>query len=773
MTVTGAGGVGKTRLAAEVLGRVADRFADGVCALELTAVQDPALVPTAVAGKLGVQAAPDASVTDALGAHLSRRQMLLVLDNCEHVLDAVADLCASLLLAADDIKILATSREQLGLSGEARYRLPPLSLPEDGQPADSHPEAVELLIDRVHQFAPEFDLGGETDRPLVERLVRRLDGMPLAIELAAARLEALGLTKLVERLDDRFRLLVSADRSASARQRSLEATVDWSYRLLAEAEQRAFRFLSVFPGPFTLEAAEAVAGPDAGLGVLRLVDCSLLVPPATGPDGNARYLMLETLREYGRSRLAAEGEQDDASKALASYALEVTEQASSQLEVAEREYSAAAWLDAEDAAVHQGLAWALDHDGEMAFRMAVALAPWWNLRGRWIQGYALLRKAVDQADQGTASWYLGNLWLGRLAIMKMSDVFLGHVTMVAAALRGGPPTPLLVEALVWQSVALRNTGQPAQADIDAREALDLARRIGYAVGEANALAELSLAALYENRSEDAISWGRQARLVDLGHAGGSQARRAKFALPVVLVSTGHHEGAQELCEEVLARCRAAGDRGGEADMLWLMAQLARETGHLAQAGAYLAASAKIALDGGYLMRLTDILDEGGLECAALGRHGEAITLWAAYQAQVGAIGLVDPDDQAGRRAPSVEAARRALDAQRIRAAQERGAAMTLPAAVEFAVMMTGPDAPAAKAPSAVATLAAPSQPGLLSGRERELVALVAQGKTDAQIAEKLFISVSTVRTHLDRIRDKSGYRRRADLTRLALREGIV
>jgi predicted ATPase/DNA-binding CsgD family transcriptional regulator len=765
VTVTGPGGVGKTRLAAEVAARVADRFADGVWAVELTAVQDPALVPAAVASALGLQAGSGTSITEALAAHLSRQQVLLVLDNCEHILDAAADLCASLLPAADDIRVLATSREQLGLSDEARYRLAPLSLPAVGQPEEGQPEAVALFIDRVRQFDPELDLGGAA-RPLVDRLVKRLDGMPLAIELAAARVEALGLAKLLDRLDDRFRPLVSADRSAAARQRSLEATVDWSYRLLAGPEQRVFRFLSVFPGPFTLEAAEAVAGPDAGLGVLRLVDCSLLVPPRPGPDGEARYLMLETLREYGQSRLAAAGEQQAANSALAAYALEVAGQVAAQLETADLEQTAAVWLDAEEAAVHQGLAWAFDHDRELAFRLALALAPWWLLRGRWVQGYALLKQAVDQAATGTPDWYSGQLWLGRLAMENM-DVFLGHVNVAADALRDGPPSQLLIQALVWRSVALRNMGQLAQAAADSRIGLDLARRIGYPAGEALALAELSIGALYDERDEEAIDWARQVRLVDLGRAGGVTLRRPTFVLPWVLVSTGHYEGAQELCEEVLARCKAAGDRGGEADMLWLMAQLARETGRLAQAGAHLAASTAIALDGGYLLRLTDILDEGALQCAASGRAAEAATLWSAYRAQIAATGLVDPADQAARREPLVTEVRRALDAQRLRAAEDRGAAMTLTAAVEFAVMMTGADAPA----PASAAAAAPS--GLLSARERELVALVAQGKTDAEIAEKLFISVSTVRTHLDRIRDKSGYRRRADLTRLALREGIV
>ena len=181
----------------------------------------------------------------------------------------------------------------------------------------------------------------------------RLDGMPLAIELAAARVESLGLAQLLERLDDRFALLTGGDRMAAPRQRSLAATVEWSYQLLSEHEQQVFRRLAVFPGPFTLEAAETVAGAAAEPVVLHLVDCSLLTPPRTGPDGRARYLMLETLRAYGLERLAEAGEQAGAAAALARYALQVAEQAAAGLETSAGERAAARWLDAEDATVHR------------------------------------------------------------------------------------------------------------------------------------------------------------------------------------------------------------------------------------------------------------------------------------------------------------------------------------------------------------------------------------------------------------------------------------
>src|SRR5580658_3089943 len=244
VTVTGPGGAGKTRLAGEVARRVAGEFADGVWLAELGAVRDPAQVPAVVAAALGVRDLPAVAAADALARALARRQLLLVLDNCEHVIGAAAELCSRLLLGADDVRVLATSREPLQLAGESRYRLAPLTLPHQpggtvppdprgaGSPADpGGSEAVALFADRARLADASFTLDGET-APVVAQLVARLDGMPLAIELAAARVEALGVAQLLDRIDDRFTLLEAADRLATARQRSLAATVDWSYQLL-------------------------------------------------------------------------------------------------------------------------------------------------------------------------------------------------------------------------------------------------------------------------------------------------------------------------------------------------------------------------------------------------------------------------------------------------------------------------------------------------------------------------------------------------------------
>jgi len=269
---------------------------------------------------------PWRGAADALAHALARRQLLLVLDNCEHVIGAAAELCGRLLLGADDVRVLATSREPLRIAGEVRYRLGPLTLPDPGDlPGDS--EAVTLFADRARQVEPGFALDDQT-AAMVAQLVTRLDGMPLAIELAAARVDVLGVRQLLDRIDDRFALLADTDRLAAERQRSLAAAVEWSYQLLDDAERRVFRAVSVFPGPFTMDGAEAVAGTGAGQIVLRLVDCSLLLPPRTGPDGRSRYVMLETLRAYGAGLLAGAGEEAAVCAALAAYVAEMAGKAS-------------------------------------------------------------------------------------------------------------------------------------------------------------------------------------------------------------------------------------------------------------------------------------------------------------------------------------------------------------------------------------------------------------------------------------------------------------
>ncbi len=774
VTVTGPGGAGKTRLTGEVARQVAGRFADGVWLAELAAVRDPTQVAAAVATALGIRGLPPASAADALTHALARRQLLLVLDNCEHVIGAAAELCGRLLLGADDIRVLATSREPLQIAGEARYRLAPLTVPDPDNPADPDgSEAVALFADRARRADASFTLDGATS-PVVARLVARLDGMPLAIELAAARVEALGVAQLLDRIDDRFALLETGDRLAAARQRSLAATVEWSYRLLDDRERRVFRAVSVFPGPFTLEGAEAVAGADAGPAVLHLVDCSLLVPPRAGLDGRSRYVMLETLRAYGAGLLAEAGEGDAVAGALADYALRVAEEALSVLAAGHGEVAAARWLDAEDATLRRALDWALDHDDALAPAAAVApslaaaLAWWWQIRGRLAGQVPLLRAAVDRAAAGSGAWCACHTWLGEAAMDSADPAgALRHFTAVRDANTDRGSFPLLARCLSGRSATLLGLGRIAEAADDVRRSVALARDGDDPVAEPLALAILSLVACVAGDRAGAVQVARQADRIS-ADLRGPVARACGYTLTTVLIQVGDLAAAERTCTAGLASARDAGDLWSLGNLLEKMVVLDLGSGRYGDAAAHLREALQTALRTGVRRKALEDLDCCGYLCARTGLFAEAVTVWAAVAAleREGFSAPLQPDLPEGwpQRQVALGEARQALGPAATRAAEGRGAAMSLATAAEYVLMLTaaGLERPAAA-------------PGLeaLSPRERELVTLVARGHTDAQIAGLLSISVRTVGSHLDRIRDKTGCRRRADLTRLALSAGLV
>jgi predicted ATPase len=292
-------------LALEAAASLVPEFADGVWLVALVTVNDGQRLPGTVAQVLGVSERADEAIADTLQGWLQGRDLLLILDNCEHVVEAVSGFCERLLPACSRLRILATSREFLDVRGEHAIQTPPLAVPDDPALAPLS-DAVQLFLARAAAGAPSFR-PDEADLRTVMQVCRRLDGLPLAIELAAARLRALSLSQLAARLDDRFWLLTGGSRAQVPRQRTLEATVAWSYDLLSEVEQRAFARLSVFPDHFTLDMTEAVVpGPPVGeLDVVdiaaRLVDKSL-VTTVNAPDG-LRYQLLETLRQYGHDRL--------------------------------------------------------------------------------------------------------------------------------------------------------------------------------------------------------------------------------------------------------------------------------------------------------------------------------------------------------------------------------------------------------------------------------------------------------------------------------------
>jgi predicted ATPase/DNA-binding CsgD family transcriptional regulator len=762
VTVTGPGGVGKTRLAGEVARRVAGWFADGVWLVELAPVRDPAHVPGLLAAVLGVREQPGVPATEALVRVLGRQQVLLVLDNCEHVIGRAAQLCAELLAVCDDVRVLATSREPLRVAGEARYRLGPLALP--GGPDDAGgSEAVALFADRARAVDARFTLDGQTG-PVVAGLVKRLDGMPLAIELAAARVEALGVAQLLDRVDDRFALLAEGDRLAPSRQRSLAATVEWSYQLLAENERRVFRLLAVFPGPFTLEASEQVAGQSASPTVLHLVDCSLLVPPRPGPDGRPRYAMLETLRAYGTGLLTTAREHDSAAVALAGYAVKVAEQAAEGLQTAEGEMDAARWLDAEDATMAQVLAWAVDHDPGIALRLTVALAPWWFLRGRLAGQWSLLREVAGHAEPGSADWCAVQFWLGIVARFSADMAgALEHFTAVHAAVRGQGPSRVLADALVGRSSALRELARIAEAADDARHALAVAQDADYPGGAALALAELSEIAAIADDLGSAVRLAQEAAQITAGSRG-RISETCCASLTSALTVAGNLAAAESVCTAGLAQSRSAGHLENTARLLNRMAAIDLLARRIEDAAAHLREALQILARAGGWFELINCLDSCGLLCAATGRPAEAVTMWAAHAALCPQEGYADWPSNVRLRQQPLRQARQALGSAQTRAAEERGAVMSIAAAAEYALLLTSP----ADSPRSAARAL-----GQLSARQRELVILVAQGRTDAQIAAQLSISIRTVRSHLDRVRDKTGCRRRADLTRLALTAELI
>ena len=353
-----------------------------------------------------------------------------------------------------------------------------------------------LFADRARQVDARFVLDGRTG-PVVARLVARLDGMPLAIELAAARVEALGVTGLLDRLDDRFGLLTAGDRLAPARQRSLAAAVEWSYRLLGEEERRVFRAVSVFPGPFTLEAAEAVAGARCRGG--GAAAGGLLAAGAAA--GRTRWPVPvcdagDAARLRGRAAGRRPGSRTRPPPRWPGGRWRWPRQAAAGLQTVEGEAAAVRWLDAEDATMAQVLAWAMDHDAGVALRVAVALAPWWFLRGRLAGQYPLLRQVAGRAVPGSDGWCAAQFWLGRLAgVSGDAAASLGHLTALrdAAAERG--PSRVLADGLAHRASALSATGRYAEAAGEARRALAMARELRYPAAEAVALANLCDAAL--------------------------------------------------------------------------------------------------------------------------------------------------------------------------------------------------------------------------------------------------------------------------------------
>ncbi|MBI3661212.1 tetratricopeptide repeat protein, partial [Candidatus Acetothermia bacterium] len=411
LTLTGLGGTGKTRLSLQAAADLIDDFAHGVWFIELAPLSDPALVPQAVATALGLREEAKRPLVETLIDHLREKQSLLVLDNCEHLIEACARLADSLIRVSPELKILASSREPLRIVGETTYPVPTLPSPNPQQlpslESFAQFEAVRLFVDRATAVVPSFKVTDQ-NAPAVAQICHRLDGLPLAIELAAARVKMMAVEKISERLDDRFRLLTGGSRTALPRQQTLQALIDWSYDLLSEPERALWRRLSIFAGGWTLEAAETVCVGEsiAEYDVLdlltQLVDKSLVVMEEKADEG--RYRLLETVRHYGYDKLVKAEEVELARNHHLDFFLKFAEEAESKLQGVEQK----AWLnklETEHDNLRAALAWSLEANEkvERGLQLTGVLWRFWEVRGHFTEGRRWLEEALTKTPVRTTA----------------------------------------------------------------------------------------------------------------------------------------------------------------------------------------------------------------------------------------------------------------------------------------------------------------------------------------------------------------------------------
>jgi predicted ATPase/tetratricopeptide (TPR) repeat protein len=555
LTLCGPGGIGKTRLALRVLAALAAEFPDGAWFVELADLQQPDLVISRVAAALGVSEEPGRPLLETLADVLRRRRLLLALDNCEHLIDACAEVSRQLLASSPGLRLLITSREPLRVAPETVWRVPPLSAmsASRGPQAAHHNEAIRLFADRAAASCPGFAVG-PGNVMAVAAICRALDGLPLAIELAAAWVRVLSVDQICARLGNRFALLTTGDRSASPRQRTLRATIEWSYALLTDAERTLFRRLSVFAG-WSLEMAEQVCADDdiPAADVLdltaALVDKSLVVlePEALG---QARYRMLDTIREYAALRLAETGESPRFELALRDYILRTAEQSlaigMAQVPVpwAERvECSRRYHVD--EGNISQVLTWCLAHDDTATgLRICVAVSPRWLVWGTFAEGGEWLAAFLD------------------------SD---------------GPAPPQIWGAALVARGQLALASDRAAAEALAEHGLALCRDVGEKFWAATALNLLSEIALQTGRADEAVARADQALAVAQDAGDGWNEGYALGTRAAIAARAGHLREAEQLASASVAVMRQIDQQWGVARVLLGLGDLARLSHHPGEA----------------------------------------------------------------------------------------------------------------------------------------------------------------------------------------------
>jgi predicted ATPase/class 3 adenylate cyclase len=646
LTLTGPGGIGKTRLALALADSVLADYVDGVWLVELAALQDPSLAPNAVAAALGMQEETHSVLQETLIGNLQHRRVLLVLDNCEHLVQACAELTEALLRACPNVRVLATSREPLRAAGEVTWLVPALVLPRPrdvARPEEiARTEAGRLFVERAQSALPHFELREHNARAVAD-VCRQLDGLPLALELAAAHVRSLGVEQLATRLDDRFRLLVGGGRAAPLRQRTLRATLDWSHELLTESERDLFERLSVFAGGWTLDGAETVCSGEglepADIPILlgQLVDRSLVVVDATAEEP-ARYLFHETVRQYSRERLNARGALQSNARRHAAYCQALAEQAKPGLTGEGSVETRVVWLrrlEREQDNLRAALRWTIDsEEPDLGLRLAGALWRFWWSHGlsegrRWLDELLHLAERSGVGHSSVAEVLFG---AGTLAT-EQGDPHRGEALLKQslALFRGLSDRRGVAWSLIALGQAARAQGDSSRATALLEEALGLARDMDDGFATAWSLTALGQAARAQG------DFGRATTLMEQGLA---LFRQLKTSGGIGWAATtlgelasgihGDYSRATRLLEEGLGRARDTGDVLGIASALISLGTVARHQGNFTRASTLLQEGLEhardvgdrvgiarsliglggVALDQGDHIRATTLLDEG-------------------------------------------------------------------------------------------------------------------------------------------------------------------
>lgn len=777
LTLTGTGGIGKTRLAVQVATELRQDFTDGVYFVSLATISDPELVLPTIAQSLGLREIRGQSLHEQLRASLKAQHLLLVLDNYEQVV-MTAPLLADMVATCPHLKILVTSRTPLHVRGEQEYAVVPLAIPNLGR-LDFHElptpyASVALFLERAQAVKPEFEMTPENARAIAEICVR-LDGLPLALELAARWVKVLSVKQIASRLSDASRLLKSLDRTALPRLQSLQATIEWSYHLLSEQERALFCRLCAFAGSCTLEAIEAVCAGDGieeqeVLSLLsHLIDQSLVHMQELG--GHARYRLLEVIWQFGREKLEARGEAMILSRRHRDWYLGLAQQAEQGL-LGEHQ---GAWLDrleAEQQNFRAALRWSLEQgEGEEAARIGVCLWPFWILRGYLSEGWRFLDLTLAQLHGETSL---------RARLLRVAGIITSHQGNSSRA------TQLFEESLnIWRTLgekqgiasvllslgveALKH-GDYERAMLCYEECLPLVRETGEKQGTALVLSSLGLTLFYQGNQQQAWSLFEEslALFKELGDLWG---------IAVVLTNQGmlsleqhNYVRATRLCEESLALRRTIGDKGGSAHALTILGRVAFLQRNYQQAYAYYKESLAARVDAGEKNGVAEALEGLAGICVAHGEGSLAARLLGAAEMLREATGIApSPIDRAfnERIGATVQAQ---LGVEAFTSAREEGCRFTLEQALALVESFT----PTKQSPPLDTLPSAPqTYPNELTPREVEVLRLVAQGLSDSGVAERLVISPRTVQGHVRSIFNKLHVNSRAAATRYAIEHKLA